>query len=227
MLAFAISWCAQSDSIFKLSLAGLYIYLLWITSGFFFNALSWLHDRLERIPEGWHRVIPASLVLVIAASWLADLRFAIPLALVVLAYYIIWRISTVVLKSSYARERRRELAEMPGFSLEGTRITMASHKAAEQEKTLEELDHVLIATTDQGPFTSDLFLVLLFRNGTEWHIASDNPCYQKFYEALGKSLPLDHEQALLAMSSTTNAIFPLWKRENASNVPSGTFLVLS
>ena len=70
-------------------------------------------------------------------------------------------------------------------------------------------------TTDQGPFVCDVFLVLRFRDGTAWQIASESPCYKDFYDALSKSLPLDQEQALQAMFSTDNALFPLWERKDA------------
>ena len=42
VLALAVSWFAQSDDLFKVSLVGLGLYLLWIAPGFVLNALSWL-----------------------------------------------------------------------------------------------------------------------------------------------------------------------------------------
>lgn len=172
------------------------------------------------------RAIPAGLVLAATVSWFVKSDDLLKWTLLGLGIYLILMAHNALSWLLGRLERRqggrgREPAGMPGFSLAGTMITMAPHMAAKQEKTLEELDQVLIVTTDQGPFTSDVFLTLMFRNGTEWRVASNNPCYQEFYDTLALSLPLDQGQALLAMLSTDNAIFPLWKREMASNASSG------
>lgn len=216
VLALAVSWFAQSDDLFKVSLVGLGLYLLWIAPGFVLNALSWLQDRLERLPGGWHFVIPASLAPVIAASWFAGSKLVMWAGLMGLAYYVIWRVVAAAQKSLYERKRRRELADMPEFSLQGGAITMVPHGAAEQAKPLDELDRVLIQTTDQGPFVCDRFLLLSFHDDAVWNVQADNPCYGAFYGALSEALPLDQEKALLAALSTDNCLLALWERNNSA-----------
>lgn len=211
--AFAVSWFAQSNGLLKMSLAGLGIYLLWVAYGCILIALSWLQDRFESIPGGRRRVIPAFLVPVIAVSWFAGSKTVMWVALAALAYYVIWRVVTAVSNSLYEQRRRRELDDMPLFSLEETTLTMTPHEGAEQKKTLDALDLLLIKTTDQGPFVCDRFLLLAFHDGTVWSVQADNPCYSTFYDAISEALPLDQEQALFAAFSTANGLFTLWERK--------------
>lgn len=82
-----------------------------------------------------------------------------------------------------------------------------------REKSLDDLDHVLMLTTDQGPFVCDMFLILVFHDGAEWRVPGENPCYREFFDALGKALPLDDEQVLLAAVSIADSTFSLWERE--------------
>lgn len=149
-----------------------------------------------------------------AVSWGMKSDGAFKICLLLLVAYLFRRLGTAVSGAVYARSRRRELERMPVFSLEGMTLRMVPHKGTAQEKSLGDVVQVDIVTTDMGPFVCDRILVLEFKDDeeAEWRVAADNPCYPEFYAALGKSLPLDEEQALFAALSTADMQFTLWKR---------------
>ena len=157
-------------------------------------------------------IIFAGFALALIISWLAKHTTGFKLSLTGIAFSLVWLACHAAAEFFSRMRRRRELERMPVFSLGETALTMIEKGKAAKEKPLEELERVLLLTTDPGPFVCDVFLVLLFHDGTEWRIASENPGYADFYRVLSERLPLDSQQALQAMFSTDNAVFPLWKR---------------
>ena len=116
--------------------------------------------------------------------------------------YLSWIGTTKLMLLVNVLQRRRESDRMPKFSLHGNMLRMTGRKTAAQEKSLDELDRVRLITTSRGPYVCDRFLTLEFHDGSEWSVPLDTPSRQSFYDALGKALPLDHEQALFAAFST-------------------------
>ena len=162
-----------------------------------------------------NRLIPVALVAALATSWLVKSGIGFALSLSALFVCLAWNLSTAISRTASRRARRKELERMPVFSIQGSTLRMRPHNGPELEALIDDLDRVLILTTDQGPFVCDSFLTLWFRNGEEWRVALEYPCYQTFYDALSERLPLDAEQTLMAAFSTNNAVFPLWERKEA------------
>lgn len=162
-----------------------------------------------------HRIILVFLLLAASISWLVKSNDGFKISLAGLFVFFVWRLYGTAAKAISGRLRQRELDRMPVYSAHGATLRRTEKGAIAEEKPLGELDRVLIVTTDQGPFVCDMFLTLLFQDGAEWRVPLENPSYQDFYEALGKNLPLDAEQTIMASCSTACANFPLWEREKA------------
>lgn len=162
-----------------------------------------------------HRIVLVSLLLAAFLSWLAKSDDGFKLSLTGLALYFVWRVYDAVAEAMSRMSNQRKRDRAPVYSVRETTLRRTEKGTVPQEKLQDELDRVLIVTTDQGPFVCDMFLTLQFQDGAEWRIALENPCYPDFYEALSKNLPLDADQTLLAACSTDRALFLLWEREKA------------
>ncbi len=166
-------------------------------------------------------ILPLALMLCLVGSWILKSNDGLKLSLIGFAVYgLFLLISGAITKLSQIK-RRWELAQMPVFSANGTILTMSLADGTRQERPLDELLRILILTTDQGPFVCDLFLLLVFQDGTEWNIPAENPSHPVFYKALGRALPLNDEQSILASCSTVNGLFPLWETERIPHNTTG------
>ncbi len=74
----------------------------------------------------------------------------------------------------------------------------------------EEMDLILIETTDQGPFVEDCFYLLL-KGESFWRIPNSNA--GEVFAWLGSSDKIDWMQSVLASCSVENATFVLWRKE--------------
>jgi hypothetical protein len=166
-----------------------------------------------------HAVILTVIMSVLAFSRVLKSNDWFGVGILLLLFYLFYMGWMKIERAVQKFRRQRELARMPQFSLSGEMLRLEEKNTATQEKSLNELDRVLVITTDQGPFICDNFLTLVFHDGSQWSIPLENPSHPNFYAALGKALPLDHEQALLAACSTANGAFSLWVREGIANQP--------
>ena len=98
-------------------------------------------------------------------------------------------------------------------SVEGDGISVTDPNGEEKTLALEDLSGVMIETSDSGPSGADVWWLLF---GDDDRIAIAFP-----QGATGErdaidwliALPgFDHEAMTMAMGSTANAVFPVWRR---------------
>lgn len=158
------------------------------------------------------RIFLVCLVPALVVLWMARSQAILPVSILGLALFLIESYSAAA-KALSAWHRRREQAESPTFSLEGTTLRTLLQGMVTQEKPLSNLAHVRLITTDHGPYACDLVLVLMFHDGSVWNVPGKNPAYPNFYHALREALPLDDDQAMRAAFSISDGLFPLWDKE--------------
>lgn len=163
-----------------------------------------------------NRIIPVALVAASVCSGLLGFKDGALITFTLAALCAVWAGCGKLERCANKFRRRRELDRMPVFSLHGKILRMTDKTAGTEERIIDELSRVQIITTDQGPFVCDSFLVLAFQDGKKWLTPLENPSYTTFYKRLGKILPLDSEQAILAAASTEKAVFTLWDREKTA-----------
>jgi hypothetical protein len=78
-----------------------------------------------------------------------------------------------------------------------------------------ELTEVYIQTTDAGPFVEDVFLVLR-GDSTHCVIPQEATGFVEVIDRLQQLPGFDLQGVISAMSCPDNAIFPCWRRLNAS-----------
>jgi hypothetical protein len=79
----------------------------------------------------------------------------------------------------------------------------------------DELQAVVIETTDQGPFVEDVFFVLVGKNaGCAVPHGADGT--DALFKRLGELPGFDYDAACRAMSCAENNRFLCWKRENTA-----------
>ena len=78
----------------------------------------------------------------------------------------------------------------------------------------EEIDLINVVTTDEGPFTNDVF-ILLINSKTNLGVAlpNDRSETQEVVEKILKFPNFDFEKWITSMSSVENCIFEVWKKD--------------
>lgn len=74
----------------------------------------------------------------------------------------------------------------------------------------EEMDLILVKTTDAGPYAEDCFY-LMFKGEQYWEVP--NSAADGIFSWLGSSEKVDWSQSILASTSTENAVFVLWRKD--------------
>ena len=94
------------------------------------------------------------------------------------------------------------------------RIAVTDPQGETSRVTLADLHGVMIETNDSGPFGADLWWLLF---GADDRLACAFPqgaAGEKDALDLLTSLPgFDHEAMIMAMGSTANAVFPVWRSQ--------------
>jgi len=75
-----------------------------------------------------------------------------------------------------------------------------------------DLQQVSIVTTDEGPFSADVWLVLKGLAGTI-RVPQGNPGYDSVYDHVSGLEGFDYQGVIDAMMSTENNEFILWKKQ--------------
>jgi hypothetical protein len=118
--------------------------------------------------------------------------------------------------------RRRKVAPQTADRVSFTDETVTRTRPDGVQQTIrwDDLHEVVIVTTDQGPFQEDVFIFLILADGTSGctvpHAAEGGDA---LFARLQKLPGFDHETAVRAMTSTSNAKFPCWKRGVAADSP--------
>lgn len=83
----------------------------------------------------------------------------------------------------------------------------------EESLRWQDLQRVEMLTTDEGPFTDDMFWVLTRRDGSHMFIPSEFAQPFGVLERLQQLPGFDNEQVIAAATSVENARFLLWERD--------------
>jgi hypothetical protein len=98
-------------------------------------------------------------------------------------------------------------------SVEGDGISVTDPNGEEETLALEDLSGVMIETNDSGPSGADVWWLLF---GADDRIAVAFPQGATGEQAAIDwliALPgFDHDAMTMAMGSTANAVFPVWRR---------------
>jgi hypothetical protein len=101
-------------------------------------------------------------------------------------------------------------------SVEGDGISVADPKGEESTLALEDISGVMIETNDSGPSGAEIWWLLF---GADDRIAVTFPRgasgEQEAIDWLVGLPGFDHDAMSMAMASTANAVFPIWRRTAA------------
>jgi hypothetical protein len=132
-----------------------------------------------------------------------------------------WRWLRRLFAPTSAPEGRR--ASDPGSRIGFTSDRILFHGSGGTERTLrwEDLGGIDIVTTDTGPFEVDLHWVLTGRDGKyALSVPMGAVGEQDLLRELQRRLPdLDNEAVILAMGSTVNATFKVWRQRPIPAAP--------
>ena len=88
-------------------------------------------------------------------------------------------------------------------------------KAEEKEYFFvkEQIEEILLITTDMGPFYDDMGLAVRIDENTAFLIMSEHPRFQPFlFEELKTIVEIDYEAVIKASSCIQNNVFSVYKR---------------
>ena len=98
-------------------------------------------------------------------------------------------------------------------AFDGERIGVTDPEGEETTLALAELNGVMIETNDSGPFGADVWWLLF---GADDRVAVAFPQgasgEQPAIDWLTGLPGFDHDAMTMAMGSTANAVFPVWRR---------------
>jgi hypothetical protein len=101
-------------------------------------------------------------------------------------------------------------------SVEGNGISVADPEGEETTLALEDINGVMIETSDSGPSGAEIWWLLF---GADDRIAVAFPRgalgEQEAIDWLAGLPGFDHDAMMMAMASTANAVFPVWRRAAA------------
>ena len=84
---------------------------------------------------------------------------------------------------------------------------------AEETVRWDDLEEVVILTTDEGPYTDDVFLYLIGSDGKSGCVIPQSSDGEpELFKRLQQLPGFDNDAVIKAMSSTSNAKFMCWKR---------------
>jgi len=78
-----------------------------------------------------------------------------------------------------------------------------------------ELTEVVMVTTDEGPFTEDVFFLLEGMNDTGCCVANGDPASKELLQRLQKLQDFDNGKFIEAMGCAENARFVCWRKKGA------------
>ncbi len=97
------------------------------------------------------------------------------------------------------------------FDDDGIRLMRGD--VVEQEVRWADLVEVGVMTSDEGPFSEDLWLILVGSNGRGCAVPSEVAGYADLADRVLKLPGFDGEKYIAALGSTQNAKFVCWRRE--------------
>ena len=105
-------------------------------------------------------------------------------------------------------------------SLDDQGVRLLGHDGTLGSVKWDDLQAVVIETTDQGPFVEDVFFVLVGKNGgcVVPHGAAGTDA---LFKRLGELPGFDYDAACRAMSCAVNNRFLCWRREKADKEDAG------
>jgi hypothetical protein len=94
--------------------------------------------------------------------------------------------------------------------LSGNSLKAESRHRGIEEVEWDKLKKISIVTNDKGPFTADVFLVLLTDTGG-CVVPQGNDSYSELYEKVTAFENVNFENVIKAMSSSANSEFVVWE----------------
>ncbi len=78
---------------------------------------------------------------------------------------------------------------------------------------LEQIEEVVVITTDMGPFYDDMCLAIRIDSETAIFIMSEHNMYKTFlFDQLGQAIELDYQQIIDAAMCKDNHVFVIYRR---------------
>lgn len=102
-------------------------------------------------------------------------------------------------------------------TFDSERVRCCRPGGKEESIAWENLDAVLVETTDQGPLLPDVFWLLLSKDMKSGCVVPQGATgEEELLKELQRKLPgFDHEALILAMASTENHRFLVWQRQES------------
>ena len=89
----------------------------------------------------------------------------------------------------------------------------ANVSSIEYSFSIDEVEKIVILTTDMGPFYDDMGLAVDVGNDTAIFIMSEHRCYKTFlFDQIAKVFPIDYQKIIDASICTENNIFEIYKK---------------
>lgn len=87
-------------------------------------------------------------------------------------------------------------------------------KGEEYFFNIEDIEQVLVITSDLGPFYDDMCLAVRIDEETAIFIMSEHPDYEQFlFDQLGKVIELDYELIIKASTCIENNLFVIYEKK--------------
>ena len=87
-------------------------------------------------------------------------------------------------------------------------------KGEEYFFNIEDIEQVLLITSDLGPFYDDMCLAVRIDEETAIFIMSEHPDYEQFlFDQLGKVIELDYELIIKASTCIENNVFVIYEKK--------------
>lgn len=111
------------------------------------------------------------------------------------------------------KEERKEPEDYYDISITDDYVKVEHPKRDTEQINWNEIEEISILTTDDGPFLPDVWLMLI-GNGKGCSMPQGAPKYDEVYDIVSKYEGFDFEEVIMAATSTDNAKFELWKKNN-------------
>jgi hypothetical protein len=120
--------------------------------------------------------------------------------------------ASFVVAMEFLRRTRRMNDSTPKVTIDDRGVVRTMSDGKVESVRWDQLAEVQIVTTDQGPFTDDVFWLLIGEDGEGCAVPSEAPAAKELLERLQELSGFDNEAVIKAMGSTSNARFHVWKR---------------
>lgn len=119
----------------------------------------------------------------------------------------------IALQSESNTTRRAQLEDEYVAVLTATEVTVTHPRRPVESIRWEEIEEVLLANTDDGPFLPDVWMVLK-GNDKVCSVPQGSHGWDDIYNIVSKYPGFNFEAVIASASCTTNELFVAWRKEN-------------